>query len=87
LAVSKLFEKMKGENEKAKQRQLAEKLNISETYLSELLRISALEEYICMRQANPSIGHHTSSCIWPKPKTQCKEKSNLMRCGELSIKE
>ncbi|MDR2340487.1 MAG: ParB/RepB/Spo0J family partition protein [Deltaproteobacteria bacterium] len=46
LAVAKLLHKMKGENEKVRQRQLIKKVNLSETYISELLKISTLEEEI-----------------------------------------
>jgi ParB family chromosome partitioning protein len=46
LALAKLLKKMKGENEKVRQRQLIKKVNLSETYISELLKISTLDEEI-----------------------------------------
>ncbi|MDR2352202.1 MAG: ParB/RepB/Spo0J family partition protein [Deltaproteobacteria bacterium] len=46
LALAKLLKKMKGDNEKVLQRQLIQKVNLSENYISELLKISTLEDPI-----------------------------------------
>ncbi|MDR2406443.1 MAG: ParB/RepB/Spo0J family partition protein [Deltaproteobacteria bacterium] len=46
LALAKLLKKMKGDNEKVLQRQLIQKVNLSENYISELLKMSTLEEPI-----------------------------------------
>jgi ParB/RepB/Spo0J family partition protein len=46
IALGKLLQKMKGENEKTRQRGLIQKVNLSETYISELLKMSKLDEDI-----------------------------------------
>jgi ParB family chromosome partitioning protein len=45
-AFASLFDKMKGENEKARQRELLKIVNASESFVSELLKISTLDEEI-----------------------------------------
>ncbi|MDR2200181.1 MAG: ParB/RepB/Spo0J family partition protein [Deltaproteobacteria bacterium] len=46
LTLTKLLNKMKGDNPKVRQRRLIKKVNLSETYISELLKMGAVDDYI-----------------------------------------
>jgi ParB family chromosome partitioning protein len=81
LAISKLLQKMKGENEKVRQRQLIEKVNLSETYISELLKMSSLEEYIVKEAVKSKhwTGYKLLQLAKIKNREQRKEKFEEMK--------